>query len=100
MEGYSVEDDGDGVCFNVYAYNNQPGVEIDYATGDNKLAGSSEISGAVMNFIINTANKKIHLPDCESVSAMKDKNKKSVKGTLKQFTDQGYIPCGNCLSGN
>lgn len=100
MEGYSVEDDGDGVCFNVYAYNNQPGVEIDYATGDNKLAGSSEISGVVMNFIINTANKKIHLPDCESVSAMKDKNKKSVKGTLKQFTDQGYIPCGNCLSGN
>jgi len=33
MEGYSVEDKGTGVCFNVYAYNVQPGVEIDYATG-------------------------------------------------------------------
>ena len=34
MEAWSVEDNGDGICFNVYAYNNQPGVVIDYATGD------------------------------------------------------------------
>lgn len=33
MEGWSVEDDGEGICFNVYAYNCQPGVIIDYATG-------------------------------------------------------------------
>ncbi len=38
MEGYSVEDEGDGIFFNVYAYNVQPGVEIDYATGENKAA--------------------------------------------------------------
>ena len=38
MEAYSVEDRGDGVCFNVFCYNVQPGVEIDYATGDNWLA--------------------------------------------------------------
>ena len=38
MEAYSVEDEGDGICFNVYFYNVQPGVEIDYATGENKLA--------------------------------------------------------------
>lgn len=35
MEAYSVEDNGSGVCFNVYCYNVQPGVVIDYATGDN-----------------------------------------------------------------
>lgn len=35
MEAWSVEDEGEGVCFNVYAYNNQPGVVIDYATGEN-----------------------------------------------------------------
>ena len=35
MEAYSVEDDGDGICFNVFCYNVQPGVEINYATGEN-----------------------------------------------------------------
>jgi len=34
MEAWSIEDEGDGVCFNVFCYNNQPGVKIDYATGD------------------------------------------------------------------
>ena len=38
MEAYSVEDDGQGVCFHVYCYNVQPGVEIDYATGENWAA--------------------------------------------------------------
>lgn len=38
MEAWSVEDSGDGVCFNVYCYNVEPGVEIDYATGENWLA--------------------------------------------------------------
>lgn len=34
MEAWSVEDGGDGVCFHVYCYNNQPEIKIDYATGD------------------------------------------------------------------
>ena len=33
MEAYSVEDNGMGVCFNVFIYNVQPGINIDYATG-------------------------------------------------------------------
>ena len=37
MEAYSVEDSGEGICFHVYVYNNQPGVTIDYATGHNWL---------------------------------------------------------------
>ena len=37
MEAESVEDRGDGVRFNVYVYNNQPGIEIDYATGESRL---------------------------------------------------------------
>ena len=37
MEAYSVEDAGDGVCFNIFAYNVQPGVVIDYATGESRL---------------------------------------------------------------
>lgn len=38
MEALSVEDDGEGICFNVYCYNNQPGVIIDYATGESQAA--------------------------------------------------------------
>lgn len=34
MEAYSVEDNGEGVCYNVFVYNVQPGIEIDYATGN------------------------------------------------------------------
>ena len=34
MEAWSVEDSGKGVHFNVYCYNVQPGIEIDYATGE------------------------------------------------------------------
>ena len=51
MEAESVEDDGDGVLFCVYVYNVQPGVAIDYATGDNWLAedggaGSAAAAGS------------------------------------------------------
>ena len=34
MEGWSVEDNGDGVCFCIFVKNVQPGITIDYATGD------------------------------------------------------------------
>lgn len=40
MEAYSVEDNGSGVCFNVFCYNAQPGVTIDYKTGDNRQDAS------------------------------------------------------------
>ncbi len=36
MEAYSVEDEGEGIMFHVYCYNVQPGIEIDYATGESR----------------------------------------------------------------
>ena len=42
MEGYSVEDNGDGILFCVFCYNVQPGVVIDYATGNSRLANEGE----------------------------------------------------------
>lgn len=40
MEALSMEDNGEGICFNVYCYNVQPGVVIDYQTGDNHKEGA------------------------------------------------------------
>ncbi|MDO4618531.1 MAG: DNA/RNA non-specific endonuclease [Clostridia bacterium] len=37
IEALSVEDGGEGICFNIYAYNVQPGIEIDYKTGESSL---------------------------------------------------------------
>lgn len=42
MEAWSVEDQGDGVCFCVYVFNVQPNVTIDYTTGDNWAVGSAD----------------------------------------------------------
>ncbi len=39
MEAKSVEDDGEGIEFNVFVYNVQPGITIDYATGNSALSG-------------------------------------------------------------
>ena len=44
MEAYSAEDCGEGICFCVYAYNVQPGIEIDYATGDSREMSPEELS--------------------------------------------------------
>ena len=46
MEAQSVEDNGDGVEFCVFCYNEEPGVEIDYATGDNWADGTIEGDGS------------------------------------------------------
>jgi len=35
MEAYSIEDNGAGVCYHVFIYNVQPGIGIDYSTGEN-----------------------------------------------------------------
>lgn len=37
MEAYSIEDNGKGIQFNIYVYNVQPGIEINYLTGESKL---------------------------------------------------------------
>ena len=37
MEAYSVEDNGEGIKFNIFVYNVQDGIDIDYKTGDSKL---------------------------------------------------------------
>ena len=104
MEGLSVEDGGEGVCFSVYAYNVQPGVEIDYATGENweeGAAGSAsgpEAGETGADYILNTGSKKIHLPDCPSVDSIKEENKEEYHGAPGDLLEEGYSFCGNCLA--
>lgn len=102
MEALSVEDDGEGVKFNVYCYNDQPGIAIDYATGDSheaKMWQESEKDGndpKAETYIINTNTGKFHKPDCDSVSDMKEENKLKFKGNRDDLTVQGFSPCGRC----
>ena len=87
-----MEDGGEGVCFCVYAYNVQPGVEIDYATGESwetgetlaaqpqeempseeqPTQGDTTQSSGEMEYVLNTNTHKFHYPDCSSVSRMSD----------------------------
>ncbi|MBR6772240.1 MAG: DNA/RNA non-specific endonuclease [Clostridia bacterium] len=98
MEGYSVEDEGEGVCFNVFAFNVQPGIEIDYQTGESRLLPSdgttSEAEDA--DYVLNTNSKKFHLPSCGSVSDMNPNNRENFKGNRDELISAGYSPCGSC----
>lgn len=97
MEAQSVEDDGEGIAFNVYCYNVQPGVEIDYATGDSWLAEQTEATtGGGQTYVLNTSSQKFHLPECSSVESIQEQNKQTVTCDRQDLIDQGYEPCGRC----
>ena len=104
MQAYSVEDNWQGISFNVYCYNVQPGVAIDYATGDNQAVTSSSASVTSTSsdeadkktYIVNTKTKKFHNPDCDGVKKMSSSNKKKYKGTRDSLISNGYSPCQKC----
>ena len=99
MEAYSVEDDGEDIAFNVYCYNVQPGVEIDYKTGNTWLANDNpNASQNNETYVVNKNSRKFHLENCENAAKISDKNKKIVKSTYDEMIRQGYDPCGLCLS--
>ena len=96
MEAISVEDEGEGVCFNVYVYNVQPGVVIDYATGENWLDEAALSDGEIHQYVLNTNSRRFHLPDCPSVADTKPENRQDYEGTRELLIAQGYQPCGSC----
>ena len=98
MEAWSVEDEGDSICFNIFCYNVQPGVEIDYLTGDSRVsvADPTETKAESRTYILNTNSKKFHLPDCPGVTAISKENREEVVCTREELIEQGYDPCGNC----
>lgn len=126
MEAMSVEDNGEGISFNVYCYNNQPGITINYATGDSYADGSTSNSSQSSSsnqttttapattptpntnvsestsqstsstYILNTNSKKFHVPTCSSVGQMKESNKQEYTGSRDEIIAQGYEPCKRC----
>lgn len=100
LEAYSVEDNGAGICFHVYCYNVQPGILIDYATGESCLDDSWTAPDIQADFtydyVLNKNTKKFHVPSCESVQDMSEKNKEYFAGDRQEAIGNGYSPCGRC----
>lgn len=100
MEALSIEDGGEGISFNVYCYNVQPKVSIDYATGDSSLteeAGQESASQPKeQSYVLNTSTKKFHEPGCSAVGKMKESNKQAYTGSRDNLIAKGYSPCGKC----
>lgn len=104
MEAYSIEDDGDGICFNVYCYNVQPGITINYATGDSSgpsnessskpsteqtPSNDNQTSNGTMVWIPNSGSKYHSRSSCSNM-----KNPRQV--TKQEAENQGYDPCKKC----
>ena len=110
MEAESLEDNGGGLEFCVFIYNVQPnvvspdkpGIEIDYATGLTSIASKANTSdkgqtgNTEVTYILNTNSKKIHRPDCDSVSQMSQRNKKETNQSKEELIKDGYTPCQSC----
>lgn len=107
MEAFSVEDNGKGISFNVFVYNMQPGIEINYLDGTSKLESDSDFEETVEKqniqnekndtiYILNTNTMKFHSKDCSSIKDIKPKNKESYNGTKAWLLDNGYSSCGIC----
>lgn len=98
MEAYSVEDEGDGVYYNVYCFNVQPGIEINYSDGTSRLKGESndnpENKGET--YVLNTNSKKFHRHNCSSVKDISDKNRKDSDKSRDELIAEGYSPCKSC----
>lgn len=100
LEAMSMEDNGEGICFNVYVYNNQPGIVINYATGQSELADIPEEQGeppaAEGSYVLNTGSMKFHLDTCHQAEDISEKNRETFVGKRQDLLDQGYVPAGCC----
>lgn len=107
IEAKSVEDNGGGILFNVYCYNVQPGVGINYENGDSWLDGttgsasSGSDSSATENSAADSSNsetmvhitatgKKYHRAGCRTLK------KSDTEVTLDEAKSMGLSPCGIC----
>ena len=97
MEAWSVEDNGYGCQFCVFVYNVQQGIEIDYATGENREAGSSaSTTDSDSTYVLNINSKIFHTQDCSNGKRISDKNKSIYTGSKDELVSQGYESAECC----
>ena len=108
MEARSVEDDGEGIEFCVYVHNFQPGILINYKTGESKLDDGSAIPDAdegvseeiggenTKTYVINTSTGKFHTETCHYATSMKEENRLVFKGDREELIENNYSPCSTC----
>lgn len=94
MEGFSVEDKGASVCFNVFAYNVQPGVTINYADGTNHAsskASSKDVSQDADGEIRGNSRSKVyHCPGQRAYDDMADSSHLVIFETEEEAQKAGY----------
>ena len=97
IEAESLEDDGRGISFAVFCVNVQPGVAIDYDTGDSHEQRQEESEPAeARDYVLNTSSMRFHEPDCESVADISPGNRRDVRESRDTLIGEGYEPCGAC----
>lgn len=104
VEACSLEDDGRGIDFSVWCPNVQPGVEIDYATGEARLTDDAAVgegdaeANEVDDYVLNTNTHKVHDPECPGVEDIARSNREDFHGSLAEAERMGYNLCGQCLA--
>ena len=97
IEGWSVEDHGAAICFNIYAYNVQPGIQIDYSTGESKeVLQQPETQETMVGFYLNTSSKRFHAETCGQGRNIKQENREMFYGSRESLLELGYLPAGCC----
>ncbi len=90
MEGFSVEDNGASVCFNVFAYNVQPGVTINYADGTNHASSKSVSQDTAGEIRGNSRSKVYHCPGQRAYEDMADSSHLVVFESEEDAQRAGY----------
>ena len=94
MTARSVEDNGEGISFNVYCFNVTPNASIDYRTGI--VTTKEQANQEPRLYVINKRSGVFHYPSCEGAQEMPEHNREEVTATRVELTSQGYTPCGMC----
>lgn len=115
LEAMSVEDKGAGILFNVYCYNVQPQIKINYANGQSSWSGGAGYTGskakkkskpkfptydrstAGVSFVLNTNSHKFHRPTCRYAKKISPRNYATSNQSSSALINQGYSPCKVCL---